>query len=389
MIPKRNIGRIFGKALSQPRYAVHAFRRRLFSYLSYLRKTGKSAPPETISLFLTYWCNLHCEMCGQWGKRGASLGYSRDVLRTSLEVEMCLKLIDEVSVFSPTITLFGGEPLLYKGWERIAGYATKRGLRCNLITNGTLLLRNDNVSKLIESGVKEVIFSLDGPDTVHDEIRGRKGIFRSAYKGLAYLREMKDSGSLKFPVLNINSAIFEKNYMHFPDMIKIAERLGAATITFHHLIFTNDAIYKAHNYIFEGLYGIRSLDWGGFVRDDLPNIDTSLLLQGMEEALNTKNKVMVSFYPNYTAQEVRKYYSGFGFVPVSYRLRCLSPWMVAYIFPDGTVRPCLSLSLSLGNIKHQSFLDTWNSPEYVHFRKDIMEKGGYPVCTRCTEFYRF
>ena len=64
MIPRRNIARALSKAMTQPGYAWRAFRQRLRSYLSYRFGDGRSAPPETVSLFLTYRCNLRCTMCG-------------------------------------------------------------------------------------------------------------------------------------------------------------------------------------------------------------------------------------------------------------------------------------------------------------------------------------
>ena len=103
----------------------------------------------------------------------------------------------------------------------------------------------------------------------------------------------------------------------------------------------------------------------------------------------TKNTVSVSFYPNFTNEETRAYYSDFHFVPNSYKRRCLSPWMVAYIFPDGSVRPCLSLNYITGNIKVDRFKDIWNNEMYCFFRKKVKLERGFPVCTRCTEYYRF
>ena len=76
MIPRRNIIRNIQKALFEPAYAIKAFCRRFKSYLAYNFYSGKSTLPESLTLFLTYKCNLHCQMCGQWGEVGSSKKYS-------------------------------------------------------------------------------------------------------------------------------------------------------------------------------------------------------------------------------------------------------------------------------------------------------------------------
>jgi len=53
------------------------------------------------------------------------------------------------------------------------------------------------------------------------------------------------------------------------------------------------------------------------------------------------------------------------------------------------VRPCLSLNLSVGNIREGSFKEIWNGEEYRRFRRIVKERGFFPVCPKCTEFYRF
>ena len=162
-------------------------------------------------------------------------------------------------------------------------------------------------------------------------------------------------------------------------------------MTFHHLIFHNRATYEEHNRIFKEHFGTTCPDWEGFVRDDLPAIDVDLLLQKMGQIRerSRSSPAHISFYPNLTEAEVRDYYAKFDFWPTSYKKRCLSPWMIGYVFPDGSVRPFNSINFSAGNINDHRFTEIWNNDEYRHFRSVVRRIKVFPVCSRCTEFYRF
>ena len=112
-------------------------------------------------------------------------------------------------------------------------------------------------------------------------------------------------------------------------------------------------------------------------------------MMSLEDIKKKDSKVKIAFYPNFTDEETRRYYTEFDFASSNYGKRCLSPWMVSYIFPDGSVRPCQSLNFSAGNVKDNTFSRIWNNEKYMRFRKITKKEKKYPVCTRCTELYRF
>jgi radical SAM protein with 4Fe4S-binding SPASM domain len=312
---------------------------------------------------------------------------SPEELKDELSLDEIDKIINDIKTFKPNVTLFGGEPLLYSNWEKVVSRVKEEGMRCNIITNGTLLEKY--ASSIINLGVDEIIFSLDGSREVHDEVRGTKGTFDRASKGLKLIRDIKKKSGLNKPVVNISSTIFEINYKRLDELISIAEELMASTITFHHLIFLSKEMYDQHNKIFKGYYGMVCNDWKGFVRDSLPDIDVEFLLRKIEDIKKRNSKVKIAFYPNFTNEEIRRYYTEFDFTSSRYGKRCLSPWMVSYIFPDGSVRPCQSLNFSPGNVRKEPFRKIWNNEKYMRFRKITKKEKRYPVCTRCTELYRF
>ncbi|MBI2472115.1 MAG: radical SAM protein [Planctomycetes bacterium] len=387
MIPRRNLVRAVKKAIGQPRYAMKAFGQRAKSFLNYHFKDGFSSYPETISLFLTYRCNLQCSMCGQWGIAGSSRELPIETLKSELTVDELKSIIDEVKFYGPNITLFGGEPLLYREWTNLVRHIKEAGLRCNIITNGMLLEKN--AEEIVRLGVNEIIFSLDGPREIHDKIRGSEGIFDKAMNGLRAVNAWKEKKGCRIPLISISSTIFETNYLHLDKIADVAEDIQASSITFHHLIFLNRQTYAHHNEIFTHLFNTTCLDWRGFVREALPNIDVEKLISIMNTIKKRNSRTLIHFYPNLTEAEIRQYYTDFNFKPSSYKHRCISPWMVAYIFPDGSVRPCQSLNYVAGNVKEDSFKNIWNNQKYLRFRSITKKNKLYPVCYRCTELYRF
>jgi len=326
-------------------------------------------------------------MCGQWGETGSSKYYTKEMLRQKLDMHSLKRLIDDISSFKPTVTLFGGEPLMYKQWDESVSYIKSHGLRCNMVTNGTLLERH--AEKIVSAGIDEIILSLDGPEEIHDDIRGKAGTFKKLVEGVDKINALKIELRKNRPIFNINSTIFDFNYRHMEKTIEAAVSLKAKTLSFHHLIFLSEDTYERHSQIFSALFNCISFDWTGFVEKQLPEINAEYLIQEMERIGLTDYGIPVSFYPNLTDQEIRDYYTNFEFVPTSYPNRCLSPWMVAYVFPDGSVRPCLSLNYAVGNIKQDSFRNIWNNERYMRFRNIVKRERAFPVCTRCTEYYRF
>ncbi len=387
MIPRRNFIRSLKKAIEQPEYALDALVQRGKSFLSYYFQNGTSAYPETISFLLTYRCNLRCKMCGQWGESGSSKKFSAQTLNEEISLDLVKGVIDEVKGFKPNITLFGGEPFMHQQCLAAASYIKEAGLRCNIITNGTLLEKF--AEPIVKLGIDEIIFSLDGPRDIHDNMRNAKGTFDKAMKGLGAVAEAKRQFGSETPLVNISSTLFETNYKYLDDIVEAAEKIEAKSITFHHLIFLSRKIYEQHNLLFDSHFKTRCDDWGGFVRDSLPQIEVKYLIAKIAELKNRDSKVGISFYPNFSDPDVERYYTDFDFVPTSYKNRCVSPWMVAYIFPDGTVRPCQSLNYSSGNLKENGFKKIWNNENHIRFRQITKRLKRYPVCSRCTEFYRF
>jgi MoaA/NifB/PqqE/SkfB family radical SAM enzyme len=384
MIPLRNFSRLFRKTLQQPEYAFAVFLKRVQASLSYYFGNGKSSLPEAITLFLTHRCNLRCKMCGQWGESGVTKDLPVNEVRRELTIDDFRKLFESISSHRPNITLFGGEPLIYASASDLIKLIKEKKLHCLMITNGSLL--SQHAEQLVKLGLDELNVSLDGGRELHDEIRGQSGLFEKITAGLTRVQKLKQEGRLHKPLVNLQCTITKYNYAQLEQMLDVAKEVRADSLTFHNLIFLGrDLVEKQRD--FDRQLGSSSKEWEGFIFS--PGIDPDELFKKIHEIKHRRLPFAVDFYPNFSKQGLREYYQNPSFLPAEYRARCLSPWTVAYVFPDGEVRPCLNSSYSFGNIMTTDFPAIWNGPQAVKFRQTLKQNQIFPVCVRCTELYRY
>ena len=186
--------------------------------------------------------------------------------------------------------------------------------------------------------------------------------------------------------MNLQCTITKYNYRRLDEMLAVAREAGADSLTFHNLIFLDDSVLERQG-AYDKLLGARSAGWKGFVFE--PCLDAEELWRMMEKIRAIKGSLSVDFYPNFNHDELIDYYNNPAGAAGKDAARCLSPWIAAYIFPDGEMRPCLNSTYSYGNIKEKSFNGAWNSAEAIKFRQELKKCGTFPVCARCTELYRY
>ncbi|SIS52346.1 pyrroloquinoline quinone biosynthesis protein PqqE [Paracoccus saliphilus] len=129
------------------------------------------------------------------------------------------------------VHISGGEPGARRDLAQIVESASAAGLYVNLITSGIGITRQ-RLEELDSAGVDHVQLSLQGirPDMA-DRISGHPG---SWDKKMGFSEWVTEIG---FP-LTINAVVHRQNMERLPDMIELAESLGArrievATVQFH------------------------------------------------------------------------------------------------------------------------------------------------------------
>ena len=176
-------------------------------------KSKEEFKPRLIFWEVTKGCNLRCIHC-----RATATELSSP---TDLPTAKALDIIDQIAAHSnPILVLSGGEPLYRSDIFQLAKYATDKGLRVALATNGTLVTKE--VARMIaDSGVKRVSISLDGADAAtHDSFRGIPGAFEAALHGFRNLKGVGIS-------VQINTTIARHNAEQVPRVLDLARTVGA------------------------------------------------------------------------------------------------------------------------------------------------------------------
>ena len=169
--------------------------------------------PRLIFWEVTKGCNLRCIHC-----RATATELSSPA---DLPTAKALDIIDQIAAHSnPILVLSGGEPLYRSDIFQLAQYATDKGLRVALATNGTLVTKE--VARMIaDSGVKRVSISLDGADALtHDSFRGIPGAFEAALHGFRNLKEVGMS-------VQVNMTIARHNADQLPRVLDLCKTIGA------------------------------------------------------------------------------------------------------------------------------------------------------------------
>ena len=200
--------------------------------LRYNRKSGDlpshllqfSADKKPVVVWnMTRRCNLKCIHCYS---NSAVIDYPDE-----LTTEEGKKLIDDLAAFgSPVILFSGGEPLIRKDLLELAQYATEKGMRAVISTNGTLITK-EIAGKLQKIGLSYVGVSLDGLKKTHDRFRGKNGAFAAAIEGI---RNCRDAG-IK---VGIRFTVNKHNVADVPDMFELLRKEKIERMCFYHLVYT-------------------------------------------------------------------------------------------------------------------------------------------------------
>jgi radical SAM protein with 4Fe4S-binding SPASM domain len=170
---------------------------------------------------ITAACNLKCVHCY------AGSTAARDP--RELTTAQAKAVLDDLAAFKVPVVLFsGGEPLMRHDLFELLEYASGRGLRTVISTNGTLL--DDAAAKrLKELNLFYAGISLDGMGPVNDTFRGVAGAFEKAVSGIAAAQKAGLRAGLRL-------TLTKRNLADLDAIFKFIESHNVERACFYHLV---------------------------------------------------------------------------------------------------------------------------------------------------------
>ncbi|MDD4730382.1 MAG: 12,18-didecarboxysiroheme deacetylase [Desulfovibrio sp.] len=190
---------------------------------SHLLQFSKDKKPVVV-WNMTQRCNLKCVHC-------YAHAIDPSAHKDPISTEQAKAMIDDLAAYGAPVMLFsGGEPLVRKDLTELAKYATSKGMRAVISTNGTLITK-EKAKELREVGLSYVGISLDGAEEVHDKFRGVPGAYKKALEGVANCQAEGLKVGLRF-------TINKRNATQIPHLFDLIEERDIPRICFYHLVYS-------------------------------------------------------------------------------------------------------------------------------------------------------
>lgn len=322
--------------------------------------------PHRYVFVLTNLCNLRCSFCFQERKKNPNRMFKDD----------WIGLIEKIPHQS-RITLTGGEPLAYKGFEEIFQKANKNHYT-NIITNGTLLKDEFFSLFLQHKNFKVLSVSIDTLGNTNRDFK--KGQWEKLVENLQRFKKKIRQEKSEI-VINIKTVVTDENIDQLYNLNKfVSEEIDADThdlmllkgadIQHSDVMFKYDDAhkkYKAYEYKnFDQL-----IDQLNLIRKNNLTNNKKAFLHPNIIPLNSEKKIKKDDYKflNFTDHKKENYST------------CLSPWTSVHVNVDGNVFPCMAFPI--GNVKKQSMEEIYFSKISETFKREIKKCGTLPGCNRC------
>ncbi len=312
--------------------------------------------PTIAHITLNIKCMHKCKTCGYWR-------IYKDLKDYGMKKEEIFNICDDLISFSIKRFLFvDTEPLLRKDLDEIIKYLKDKDAHVQIVTTG-MNLNESLAEKLISSGVDVIKFSIDGYNRFNDFIRGVKGAYEKAIKGIKILKKLRRKD--KKPKIYVMTVVSKLNVK---ELDKIKQKIyhdteGVEGHYFGPILeikkeFFEKTKWRGQNVASENLIPYEkfySLGYRGFKKliEINKDKDLSFLLgRGIKLAdgiFYTRKRKCPSFHQ-------------------------------VHVDVNGNLIPCSFLPrIKLGNLKKQSIKELWRKEKHLEFI-NYLRKKGFPVC---------
>ncbi len=322
--------------------------------------------PLYVQIGVVNACNYRCTFCwdhpsfvekdSPWPDAIAEKYYTEhpeiDRNKARMSFEMYTELVDDLyALGTRKIKFIGrGENFLHERFVEMIGYAKSKGFNTSITTNGSLIT-DDNVRELVEMGLDEIFFSVNaGSSKSYNEIHlhTEPDAFDKIKRTLCLFTTQRERLNVTSPFMNLSFVIQNNNYFEMPDMVRLAQEVGAQRVAFNRIS------------VYEGTKGLMLS----------PEQDDDALNRLLPEAERLGEQMGVltnaDFFRTRSGAAQRS-------KDIHTQVPCYIGWYFSIILADGTVNPCCECLRAIGTLKEQRFKDIWYGESYREFRGEITD----------------
>ncbi len=298
------------------------------------RSSSKGLLPS-LTFNLTRRCNLDCVHC----YRAPERSHRVEELTTAEWIDLAYQA---ERLGTMVLVLSGGEPLVRPDWRELVAEFDAMGFAQHIFTNATYI-DEDAARFLGEHRIYRIQVSLLGATAqVHDALTKVPGSFAKTTKAIELL---KDQGL----IVDVVYTVMRQNTQDVPAFISLVKAMGANPMLGLH-------VYAG----FEGEVGLLDL-----------NASDEALVQVMavaaKEGVQTTSLDIECPDPRQVDLDMTLCGAGNKTITVN---------------ADGTVTPCVTWPLVVGNVRHQTLAEIWkNSPQLAEIR--AYRHADAKVCAAC------
>lgn len=314
------------------------------------------------------------------GNQNLDSNFAQNLIGThplNMPEDLIFKIIDQTAQYYPTAKLAYAftEPLVYPHLASSLLYAREKNVWTTVTTNALTL--KSKAPHLLKAKLNELFISLDGPQDIHNEIRGHKKSFQKAVEGIEVLKAHPDC-----PKITVICAITEWNVGELIPLIESLKHLGIDEFAFMHTQFNSLKSAQVHN----------ASQWGEKYPSsesnldliDFSNMDLDALLREIHEINQADYSFNTYFSPEITEMAaLKRYYLEPETIIGSH---CGAVFNSMMIKSDGSVIPAHGrcYNLTIGDIYKQEMNEIWKSATLKQLRGDLHKAGGlFQGCSRC------
>ena len=346
-------------------------------------------PPKWVILGINNVCNLQCRMCDVGLGERATVFWANLIgdHPQNMPLDLLQEIVRQARDFPapPRFGLAFTEPLIHPRVVEFAREIVGHGFHCAITSNGTTLERLADA--LVEAGVQQLNLSIDGPEAVHNRIRGGRETFQKLYRGVEALNAARRRRKTEFPRLTFSFTITDQNQDQILAFLQQVAPLRPDHVVISQLNFITGAMAQAHNTRYGGALAVTRSNLGEMEPETFDTAALACELARVRAYLADHSDAFpkVTLVPDQIgAEQLAAYYQN----PLEFvgGRRCTDPWKMLMVRTDGSVIPAHGrcYNVPVGNVREAPLQEIWNGPRFQQFRQTLQEAGGtLPACARC------